>query len=64
MRCMENVLKKIGEKIWLADEVNARHARERPRADGARQNSVHPGLFYELFSPGNGGTTDSNRRNG
>ena len=29
-----------------------------------RQSSIHRALFDELLPPGNGGTTDSHRRNG
>src|SRR5436190_22654068 len=64
MRCTETASKRIGEKTWPADEVKARHAGECPRADGARQSSIHQRLFHQLFSPGNGRTTDSHRRNG
>jgi len=64
MRCTENASKRIGEKTWPADEVQARHPCECPRADGTRENSIHRRLFHELFPPGNGGTTDSHRRDG
>src|SRR5882724_3410018 len=63
MRCTENASKKIGGKTRPADEVQARHACELPRADGVRQSPIYRGLFHELFPPGNGGTTDSHRRN-
>src|SRR4029077_18758759 len=64
MRCTENASKRIGGKTRPADEAQARHACESPRADGARQSAIHRGLFHELFPPGNGGTTDSHCRNG
>jgi len=54
MRCTESASKRTGEKTWPADEVRARHACECPRADGARQSSIHRRLFHELFPPGNG----------
>ena len=45
MRCTENASKRIGEKTWSADEVQARYACECPRADGAHQGSIHRRAF-------------------